>query len=232
MNENFFRKNFKESLNYLRDSKNYIYFIILVFFVFLIFAFIFPVPESFTKIIDSFIEDLLSQTKEMSYSELAWFIFSNNLQSSFFGMIYGIVLGIFSIITASANGYLLGYVAFEVIKAESAFVLWRILPHGIFELPALFISLGLGLKLGFWLISEPVKFYWKKNSAMSFLLVLFYLPVIIVALIYNKKLRKVMKKRYNVFSQDFFRSLKSFLFIVLPLLILAAIIEAGLIILI
>ena len=69
-------------------------------------------------------------------------------------------------------------------------VLWRIFPHGIFELPAVFISLGLGLKLG--------TFIFQRN-------------------------------KLKAFAEFFWNSLRVFLFIVLPLLIIAAIIEGSLI---
>jgi stage II sporulation protein M len=126
----------------------------------------------------------------MSQPELTSFIFRNNLQSSFFGMIFGVVFGIFPIITIIANGYLLGYVASVAVNAEGILSLWRILPHGIFELPAIFISLGLGLKLG--------------------------------TFIFQKEKIKSLKK-------NLIKSVKTFILIIIPLLIVAAIIESALI---
>ena len=125
----------------------------------------------------------------MSQGELINFILLNNLQSSFFGMIFGVLLGILPVIVIIANGYLLGFVASISIEAEGVLILWRLLPHGVFELPAVFISLGLGLKLG--------TFIFQKEKIQSL-------------------------KKY------FWNSLRIFLFIVLPLLIIAAIIEGSL----
>ncbi|MCK4552839.1 stage II sporulation protein M [Candidatus Pacearchaeota archaeon] len=184
------KREYKESWNYIKESKNFIYSIIGVFFGFTLIGFFVPASEEITKIILEFIEKLLEQTKDMSQLELIRFIFVNNLQSSFFGLIFGVALGIFPVLAAVANGYVLGFVGAISVETEGIFVLWRIFPHGIFELPAIFISLGLGLKLG------------------SFIF---------------------RKEKGKFFRRCFWNSLRVFLFVVIPLLIIAAIIEASLI---
>lgn len=188
--KNFFMENYRESLNYIRDSRNFIYSIIIVFLFFSFIGFFFPAPPLLEQRILEFIEELLRKTEGMSQMELTRFIFLNNIQSSFTGMLFGIIFGVFPVLVTVANGYLLGFVAERTTEIGGIFVLWRLLPHGIFELPALFISLGLGLKLG--------TFIFKKNKLES-------LGAYIV------------------------KSIKVFFFIVIPLLIIAAIIEGSLI---
>jgi len=180
------KKEYKDSWNYIKESKKFIYFIIALFFVFTMAGFFISLPQSIIEQILNFIKELLEKTKGMNQIQLIKFIFFNNLQSSFFGMIFGALFGIFSVLATIANGYLLGFV-FSLTSSEQGFsVLWKLLPHGIFELPAIFISLGLGLKLGTFVFQED-----KKKS----------------------------------FKKYLFNSLKVFLFIVIPLLIIAAIIE-------
>jgi len=105
-------------------------------------------------------------------------------------MFLGMFLGIAPVLFSLFNGYLLGFVALMAVNEQGFLSLWRIFPHGIFELPAVFISLGLGMKLG--------SFIFQRNKAESF--------------------------------KDFlWNSLRVFLLIVLPLLIIAAIIEGTLI---
>lgn len=189
---NFFIKNYSESWNYVKDSRNFIYSIILVFLAFFLIGFFLPVPKDIAEQILKFIEELLKQTENMNQSEITRFIFLNNLQSSFTGMLFGIFLGIFPLIVAMLNGYILGFVVLLSVGSEGFLVLWKLLPHGVFELPAVFISLGLGLRFG--------TFIFQKNKTESF-------------------------RNY------LWNSLKTFLFIVFPLLVVAAIIEGSLIIL-
>lgn len=190
---------YSSAWNFIKESREFIYIVILGFAIFLVIGFFFEdvvqvIFHSFLGIdlrqsVLSFIEKLVHQTEGMGQGQLIGFIFFNNLQSSFMGMIFGAVLGIFTIFSIITNGYLLGFVASLSVESAGIFVLWRILPHGIFELPALFIALGLGLRLGTFVFRE------EKKS----------------------------------FGQNLIDSLKVFLLIVVPLLIIAAFIEGSLI---
>ena len=164
-----------------------------IFFFFSFVGFFVLPPEPILGQIFKFIRELLDKTQKMSMAELIRFIFLNNLQSSFFSMTLGVFLGIFPIIAIILNGYMLGFVASFSVKSQGVFILWKILPHGIFELPAIFISTGLGLRLG-------ISVFKKKKE---------------------KKLEQLKK--------NFWRSFKVFLLVVIPLLIIAAIIEGSLI---
>ncbi len=189
----FFQDNYVQSWNYIKESRNFIYSIIIIFFLFSLIGFFLPVPEYISEQIARFIQDLLQKTQGMSQGELTRFIFFNNVQGSFFGMILGVLLGIFPLISVIANGYLLGFVASLSVQTGGVLILLKLFPHGIFEIPALFISLGLGLKLG------------------SFIL---------------------RKNRIETFKKYFWDSLRVFIFVVIPLLIIASIIEGGLIFLV
>lgn len=186
------KKEYKKSWKFIKESRNFIYAVIGIFMLFILLGFFVHVPESLSQQILQFFEEILEKTKDMSQLELTGFIFLNNLKSSFFGMIFGILLGIYPIITAIANGYVVGFVSEMSVQKSGFLSLLGLLPHGIFELPALFISLGLGLKLG------------------SFVF---------------------QKKRRKAFNDYLSNSIRTFILIVIPLLIFAAIIEAGLIIL-
>lgn len=176
------KKEYKEAWNYLEESRKFIYIIIAIFFIFVLIGFFIPTPEFVFNYIVKFIEELMEKTQGMSQGQLISFIFFNNLQSSFFGIFFGILLGIFPVIITIVNGYLLGFVSLITIEAKGSLVLLRILPHGIFELPAVFISLGLGLKLGTFIFKKKKivflkQYFW--NSMRVFLL--FVIPLLLIA---------------------------------------------------
>ncbi len=183
-------KPFVKSFNYIKKSKNFIYFIIGTFFLLTLIGYFIHPSDYLLDYLLKFIRELIEKTEGLSAYDLIKFIFFNNLQSSFFGLILGFFFGIFPIFFAVINGYVLGFVASMAVSEGGIFSLWRIFPHGIFELPAIFISLGLGLKFGYFIL--------QKNRAESF-------------------------KNY------FWNSIRVFLVIVIPLLIIAAIIEGILI---
>ena len=188
--ENFCMRNYRESWNYIKESKNFIWAIVGVFVLFALIGFFVPASPELEEAIMNFLKQLLEKTKDFDQWKMTQFLFLNNLQSSFFGLLLGVVLGIFPVLSSIVNGYVLGFVAAKTVEAKGIFVLWRLLPHGIFELPAVFISLGLGLKFG--------TFIFRKKKGKSF-------------------------KDY------LWNGLRVLIFIVIPLLVFAAIIEGALI---
>ncbi len=189
----FIYDNFKLSWGYLKSLKNYIWFSIILFFCFILVGFMLPI--FFQEQILKLIAELVRKTEGLGFFGLIKFIFINNLKSSFFAMILGIFLGIVPFIVLVVNGYVLGFVANKTVFTAGWAVLWRLLPHGIFELPAVLISISLGLKLGNFL------FVYKG------------------------------KNKWGEFKKWLIDSLRVFIFIVIPLLIIAGVIEGSLIIL-
>ncbi len=175
---------YKQSWNYLKETRRYIFFSVFIFLIFALIGFFVPAPLEVQEKLYEFLEQLAKETEGMNALQLTSYIFWNNLRSSFFGMILGVGLGIFPFITASLNGYVVGFVSELVASESSIFELWRLLPHGIFELPAVFISLGLGTRLGMFVFNEK-KFeslkYYLKNSLLVFLLII--IPLLIIAAI-------------------------------------------------
>ncbi len=184
------KEEYIKSLNYIKDIKTFIFIVTSVFFLFVFIGYFIPAPEYLETEILRFIQELLEKIEGMSHTQLIRFIFFNNLTSSFLAMILGFFLGIFPLISSISNGYILGFISSLSVQNEGLSVLYRLLPHGIFELPAIFISLAMGLKIG--------TFIFRKN-------------------------RKIPLKEY------FLNSLRTFILIVIPLLIIAAIIEGSLI---
>ena len=187
----FVYSNFKLSLDYVKKIKNYIWFSFILFFGIGILGYIFPV--FFEEEILVMIAELIKETEGLGTLGLIRFIFINNVKSGFFAMVFGIFLGIIPLIVTIMNGYVLGFVASKTVAIGGVLVLWRLLPHGIFEIPAIMISVGLGLKLGLFLFIS-------KNKTW---------------------------KEYKKWIIDSFRT---FVFIVVPLLVIAGIIEGILIV--
>ncbi|MBI2452002.1 stage II sporulation protein M [Candidatus Pacearchaeota archaeon] len=183
---------FKEAVSYIKSCSNLIYFSIFIFIFSAMIGFIFS--DQFALQIEKYIRELISQTKDLNAIEMIFFILQNNLQSALFSVLLGIFLGIFPIATALANGVVIGFVLNKTYEIAGFTSWWRLLPHGIFELPAIFISFGLGMKLGFYIFSK------NPNKTQEF------------------------KKR-------FYNSMNAFLMLIIPLLLIAAVIEGLLIVL-
>ncbi len=83
------------------------------------------------------------------------YLLINNLVASLTVMLLGVIMGIPTLLGLFSNGALLGGVM-AALASEGIpvfpFILLGIVPHGIFELPAFFISAAFGLKVGYHLI--------------------------------------------------------------------------------
>jgi stage II sporulation protein M len=80
-------------------------------------------------------------------------IFWNNALGSLLALIFGLAAGIFPVFFMAANGMIIGIVL-EMMVAKLGAIgvlvfIAGILPHGIFELPAVFLSAAIGLRLGY-----------------------------------------------------------------------------------
>jgi len=179
---------YRNYFSYLRKNIKFIYIILILYFASVILGYFFP--SLFKNYIDSFIKQILDMTKNMNFMQMFVFIFQNNLKTAFFGMLFGIFFCVFPLLLTSFNGYVLGYVSKLTIKEEGKLVLWKLLPHGIFELIAVFLSFAFGLKLGYVLLTS--------------------------------------KKKKKEFFKEFSIILEIFVYVIIPLLLIAALIEASL----
>lgn len=176
------KKEYQTSFNYLKDSKKFIYLSTSIFLLFTLIGFFVPVPKEIYNQIVEFIKEITLKTKDMSSIELISFIISNNLKSTFLSIFLGVILGIFPFIALISNGYILGFVALLSVEQTGVLSLLSLIPHGIFEFPAIFISTSLGLRLGLNFLFKNHKTNLKQelqNCFKVFLLIVF--PLLILA---------------------------------------------------
>lgn len=182
---------------YVKECWKYIAVSTILFVLFFMSGFIFiysvsdeilqPVLEQIKK----WIEELIKTTEGFGFIEMWWFIFINNSTISFISIFSGFFLSLVPIFLLVSNGFVVGLMSSLVTNEAGFLSIWRLFPHGIFEIPAVIISFALGIKFG------------------SFL--------------FNKNPKKQLVYLFK-------NSLRVFIFIIIPLLVLASIIEAALII--
>ncbi|NIQ93673.1 MAG: stage II sporulation protein M [Desulfuromonadales bacterium] len=92
-----------------------------------------------------FIDSLQPHIVDRAFLPLALFILSRNTVALFLMVFLGAVFSIFPLLALFANGFIVGA---ALLVAPLSW--WKILPHGIFEIPAIFIAAAYGLWLGLW----------------------------------------------------------------------------------
>lgn len=172
--KNYIYKNFLTAKKELKELKTYILLSSIIFLFFIILGLVFP--SILEERILEMIKSLVSQTQDKTILGLISFITANNIQVAFFGIITGIALGILPIMALVINGYVIGFVIHHSIAEAGILVLWKLFPHGIFELPAILISTALGIKLGTDLKNIKKNFI---SSIRIFLLII--IPLLVIA---------------------------------------------------
>ena len=167
------------SWKFIKESKNFIWSILGIFLLATLIGYFFPI--FYEEQIMDFLKSLINETEGFTVWQMIVYLFQNNLLSAFFGLFLGIFFGIMPIANSIINGYLIGFVAGKTVAIEGISVLWRLVPHGIFELPALFLSLGLGLRLGLTLFTPKRLSRVFADSLRVFVFVIF--PLLLIAAI-------------------------------------------------
>ncbi len=112
-------------------------------------------------------------------------IMTNNLSVSFSAFAMGITAGIGTIWMMLMNGLLLGVIGAATWKAGMALQLWSfVAPHGVLELPAIFIAGGAGLEIARGLLFPgmlPRRISLAKAGSRAAKLLMGTIPLLIVA---------------------------------------------------
>lgn len=143
-------------------------------------------PDIPATVISAFNEDIAGSgivQEDGSFNVLA--LFANNLRAMVLGILYGFIPFLYlPALALGVNAAILGMLA-SLIDGQWLLLAAGILPHGIFELPALFLSLAAGLCL-----CKNINAYIRKNEKgiMKPLLlnilrvtVLLVLPLLVIA---------------------------------------------------
>jgi stage II sporulation protein M len=167
-----------------RTIKPYILILALIFAASFLAGTLAPAPlrkgatETFRYFADSF--------QGLSGGTLFFYILSHNLLASILVLFSGVLIGIIPVLAIGSNGFILGVLYRQVAEmlgySQAAL---KVLPHGVFEIPALLIAASYGLWLGVMVVwrmrgkeSTPLRFH-IGNACRQYLAVVF--PLLIVA---------------------------------------------------
>ena len=132
----------------LAEAREFIYLAVAFFLIGAVIGFAFP--ESFRPFFMDFEEYLEDRFAGRDALVTILLIFIQNFMAAVIAIIFGFLLGLVPVLSAVTNGILLGVVISMLAGSNQLLDLWKILPHGIFELPAIFIAWGLGIWCGAW----------------------------------------------------------------------------------
>lgn len=172
---------YREAGEAIRKSRGFVACIAGVFAASMLYGFVFPEQFAF---FNEMLRNILKESEGLSGASLFAYIFLNNLQSAFLGIALGIVFGVFPLLVTLVNGSLIGYVLRLSWEQAGVREFWRLLPHGVFELPAVFLALALGLRLGMFMFEqEKLAALRERGRDAAWVFALIIVPLLVIAAI-------------------------------------------------
>lgn len=134
---------------------------------------------------DEFFSSIIEKTKNLSYLGLVLFIFFHNILANLLIVILGFTI-LFPFFALIVNGFLIGAIIGRRVAEKGVSVILALIPHGIFEVPAIILSLALGFKIATSFAGEKnfikiIKKYWFNYKKAFFLFLLVIIPLLLVA---------------------------------------------------
>ncbi len=163
---------------------------VLLFFIGMVVGYAFLDLNS--PIIQSILRNMETVVEKIKTNDTVFFmirtIFLNNLFLAVLMILSGLLLGLYPMISLTVQGIMLGFIIKHLFSQGRTigFVLLGILPHGILEIPGIFIASAYGIKLGFSLLRLISKAITKDNKeehiAAEFLLNIRRIPIVLIGL--------------------------------------------------
>jgi stage II sporulation protein M len=161
----------------LLEARRYIYFTMILFAGGAVVGYAFP--SRFAMLLGT-IHGLATRLAESSTPVVILTLFLQNATSALVAIWLGLIFGLVPLFGALANGIILGVVL--ALTGGGIMTLVSLVPHGIFELPAIFISWGLGLWRGMWPFeSEKKKSYQERARKAYYVYFTLVLPLLAIA---------------------------------------------------
>ncbi len=174
------RQDFKKARQIVYANR---YYALAMFFLLIFFTIVgFYFPSVFPQEQAGVLREILSLTYGKGFFELALIIILNNLRTCLIGIVFGVFFGLVPLFSVIGNGYFLGSVLNQAYSRTGFLTFFLIVPHGVFEIPALAISFGLGFKIGLWYKERKKLDYIRSNLNEAMLVyVLIIFPLLIIA---------------------------------------------------
>jgi stage II sporulation protein M len=130
-----------------RAVKTYLRVLALIFFAGFLTGIVAPVPVR--KELSEAFRTLAEQYLDLSGGTLFLFILVNNVFASLLLLVSGLLLGVLPILSVGFNGFVLG-IFYRLTSGVEGYgkAALGVLPHGIFEIPALLVAASYGVWLG------------------------------------------------------------------------------------
>lgn len=173
------KKYYIESLNDLREAKKPLLIAVIIFLAGISIGLAYP---SQGEGLFSALKGIARHLSGKGLPVLILSIFFRNSLSAAISIGLGPLLGIVPILGAISNGLLIGVVLSHIKEIDKMNVVLQLIPHGIFELPAIFMAWGLGIWQGIWFFQKNVSHSLEERRHKTYrIFFIIIMPLLLIA---------------------------------------------------
>jgi stage II sporulation protein M len=174
----------------LRSSLPFIFIAIIIFIGGIFIGFL--NQETFEPLSDKLFERVNFSLEGKGFFLTFLLIFIHNFGAALINIFLGFLFGLLPIISSFLNGALMGGVAASLVESKQTIKLLLIVPHGMFELPALFMAWGSGMWFGSYLLRKNKNETFENRRIRSSLLIGYILLLLLLAAIIEASMLKLL----------------------------------------
>ncbi len=167
---------FTEAKEFLASSSREIIFALLIMLAFIFIGYMFPdfLLNEQAKLFENIVKSIPTDNPISTIL----FIIQNNLRASAIGMFLGVLVFVPFLVLAM-NGFVIGAVVNRAIETLGLTAMLRLFPHGIFELPAIIISDGIGIRIALGIFRKESLGANYRKALLVFVFIV--LPLLVIA---------------------------------------------------
>jgi len=178
------------------QNRNWLYFIVTLAVIWAVAGFFLSAsfPELFPRFVEfmnSVFEQALGALEFDSDLDLALALFRQNMTATLYDLFFGLFFGIVPVLSIALNFFALGFLSGPIVSTDPIYahitipiIFLSVAPHGIFEIPAIFLASAFGFRFGWaWFLPSASGKRWTVFK-QSFFDVLKILPLIFVLLVF------------------------------------------------
>lgn len=190
INSNTVKDYFSDVTRTISEAKYFILLAVIIYCCGLMVGLAFP--DSF-PFFEEIVRSLIDQFADRNATDFIFRIFVHNLVATYFTMCLVVLFGIIPLCAAAFNGLITGWVIAKISGMSVSEAAILLLPHGVFELPAMMLGWGFGIWRGFgYRFSDSQSTAMERWKKATKVFVVVILPLLSVA--------AIIEGRYHIFK--------------------------------
>ena len=138
-------------------------------------------PGIFAPLIENLFEYAETEIIDKGAFGTFLFIFLHNFIAALASIFLGVLVGVLPLAASFMNGSIIGSFAYGLVESKKVIHLLLLIPHGMFEIPAMLLAWGGGIWFGAFIFRKNREETFTNRWMRVFMLLAYILPLLLMA---------------------------------------------------